>query len=324
MSALYPWPRVTVVIPTYDGATRVADAIRSVHAQHYPNLQVIVVDDGSEPPLRELVPSLPRSDVELIRLDKNMGAYAARNAALDRARGEIIAFLDDDDLWIPDSLTGRLEVLERSPTALMVHASVIDHHPNGATTLRRAEDTDLRKLLIRDCIATSTVLVRKRTLGRVGRFDGSLRRFGDWDLWIRIAQVGPIARWDAVAAHVRVRPGSLQHGDIHAIESARGVILRRYEGLQAALGVREQALAYSYGHLAGRYYKAGRRRESRKAALRSLGARFNLRGFAVLLLSLLPVSDTVRAYSMVRRIHRSVAGRSKLGRLFGVFRGSGA
>ena len=104
-------PLVSVIIPNYNGAPFIAEALETVFEQRLNNLEVIVIDDGSTDNSMEILERF-RSQIKLISTE-NFGAAAARNSGMKAARGEFIAFLDSDDLWTKDKLTRQLYMLQK-------------------------------------------------------------------------------------------------------------------------------------------------------------------------------------------------------------------
>lgn len=191
-------PTVTVVIPTYNLASLLPEAIASVRAQQWPNLEIIVVDDGSTDDTESVLGGLARDGDLLLLQQENAGAAAARNLGIAEARGEWIAFLDADDFWLPGKLTTQFEALEKRPNAAFSYTDV-------TLRLSSGEENDLQcgtagrplltQLLGGNLFATPTVVVRRDCLHEVGLFDARLRTGEDWDMWLRLA-----ARFE----HVRV------------------------------------------------------------------------------------------------------------------------
>lgn len=186
-------PRVSVVIPTYNSAATVKEAIESVLAQTYSNFEVVVIDDGST----DETPSVMRQFGARIRSfrQENQGVSAARNTGIQRSRGEYVAFLDSDDLWLPEKLAEQISWLEADPNLGLVYCdwAVV----SGEAVLQNSYLEDLPGAsgyvfdeLIQSgagFILTSGVVVRRSCLDDVGDFDKSLAIVQDCDLWLRIS-----------------------------------------------------------------------------------------------------------------------------------------
>lgn len=188
---------VSVVIPTHNRAHLIGRAIASVSGQTYGDLQILVVDDCSSDATGSVVASCGDPRVEYYRHATNLGGSAARNTGIRQARGEFVAFLDDDDEWLPDKIEKQLAVLAGNPAFGMVYCG--RHYIDDGTgrVLKSVEATAhgtlYRALLRANCIGTtSAALIRRECLDLVGGFDETLPGCQDWDLWIRIAKHYPI------------------------------------------------------------------------------------------------------------------------------------
>jgi glycosyltransferase involved in cell wall biosynthesis len=187
-------PDVTVVIPTRDRSAMLNGALRSALGQEGIRVEVLAVDDGSRDSTPDLLAGIGDPRLSVIRHDSARGVAHARNRALERARGEWIAFLDDDDLWSPRFL--RTVVGAARPLgAVLAYARTImlDGRREPVQIIPNAEPPDLlRELLRRNAIgAPCGVVLRTDVVRRVGGFDERLSLRADWDLWIRVAQEGP-------------------------------------------------------------------------------------------------------------------------------------
>ena len=191
-------PRVSVIIPTYNRAEFLHSAVQSALNQTFKDLEIIVSDDKSTDHTKEVVRSFKDERIKYICNKGNKGVSAARNTAILASKGEYIAFLDDDDEWLPDKLQRQVEVLDKSQTKICgVHSNLliinkmtgksIPYNPNT----KKFKGNLLNQLLIGDPLRTSTVLVRKRCLDEIGLFDETISYMEDRDLWIRLSK-----NWD--------------------------------------------------------------------------------------------------------------------------------
>jgi glycosyltransferase involved in cell wall biosynthesis len=191
-------PLVSVIIPAYNAAAFLGETLDSVLAQTYPNLEIIVVDDGSTDATPHLLDGY-RERIRVLR-EANAGQGAARNYGAREARGNLLAFLDNDDLWDPDKIACQVGLLARFPEALAVYC---DHRtidakgkPLAATAALahpRPSGDILRALLLGSCIVTpGLVLLRRGAFDVSGGFDEtpSMRGHEDYALWLRLATQG--------------------------------------------------------------------------------------------------------------------------------------
>lgn len=191
--------RVSVVVPCHDGLPDVLDAVDSALAQSRPALEIVLVDDGSTDGSGEAV-SRRFGDRVRVLSGRRGSAAAARNAGWRAARGEWIAFLDADDLWFPDKLATAAERLAAAPRADwffsdgafrtldgQLHASWFGLY---ADLVEPWEGSPLAELFDVNFVLTSSTVVRRAALERVGGFDESLSHAEDLDLWIKLSRQG--------------------------------------------------------------------------------------------------------------------------------------
>lgn len=225
-------PAVTVVIPTFNRASIVGRAIRSVLGQTCQDWELIVVDDGSTDGTEPVVTGLSDNRIKYLRHDRKRGGGAARNTGLRYARGDYVAFLDSDDEWLPEKLQKELEVFRNSdPTVGLVYTSKIMLDERGRVLgIRTAAksgwvyDTLLDGNFIGSC---SRVTAKKQALERVAGFDETLVSHQDWDLWLRVAKASKIAC--VPCCLVRRHMGSDQiTGSVRRIYEGRERIFQKY------------------------------------------------------------------------------------------------
>jgi len=191
-------PRVSIVIPTYNRERLIGATLDSVMAQTFQDFEVVVVDDGSTDGTAELVRAYGARVRYLYQ--PNQGQGAARNTGLRAARGELVAFLDSDDLWEPNKLALQLAALADRPDCPWIYtdAFVFD----GATGRRQFlfsrqcrphEGMVADRLLRMNFIASPTPVIRREVFDRVGMFNELTPQVEDWDMWLRIAARYPIA-----------------------------------------------------------------------------------------------------------------------------------
>jgi len=182
-------PEISVVIPTYNSAHSLPDAIGSVRAQRWPNLEILVVDDGSTDRTDRVLADLAGPDMHVIR-QQNHGPAAARNSGIAAASGEWIAFLDADDLWLPGKLERQFDAIRCTPHVGFCYSDSLVQTTDGRTEktkCRRPREATFLELLWGNMMSTATVLVRRDCFQVVGHFDPELRTGEDWDMWLRLA-----------------------------------------------------------------------------------------------------------------------------------------
>lgn len=183
---------VSVIIPVFNGSSTLAAAIESVRRQTYPDHEIIVVDDGSTDGTAEIAKAF--SDVRYIR-QENRGVGAARNRGVAEARGQYVAFLDADDLWLRKKLEIQLEILRVEPgiDAVQCSAYLVDERLRvvDARWCTPAHDSCLDYLLLRNLPSVgSSAVIRRARLEALGGFATDLVAIEDWDLVCRLARHG--------------------------------------------------------------------------------------------------------------------------------------
>ncbi|HHN67729.1 MAG TPA: glycosyltransferase family 2 protein [Thermopetrobacter sp.] len=261
-------PLVSVIIPVFNRPALVANAIRSALGQQFTDLEVIVVDDGSDPPL--VLPRGLREEARLrcLRLPRNGGAAQARNAGAREARGAWFAWLDSDDTWRPDKLRrqmARLETLtDRERVAVATGFAYVD--ATGGRDVRLPIPASDPALFFAGCwfAPGSSVILSRRLFERVGPFDERLRRLEDNDWFIRMALAG--GRLEVVRENlVTVAKG--RKAPYATVAAAGARMLRKFERQREALPPR--ALPILRGCLHYEYAAALMKRDHK--TLRGLG-----------------------------------------------------
>jgi len=234
-------PLVSVVIPACNRLSYLRAAIDSVLEQTYENWELVVADDGSAQATREYlsgIASLPR--VRVLWLEHSGIPAVVRNAAIGRATGTYVAFLDSDDLWHPRKLEYQLDLLRRRRECLWSYTAFLNVDQDGRILPEEARrrwmacDGDIFERMTRGevSIRTPTVLVSRRLLLEVGAFDESMRSAEDYDLWFRLALRSHIALHPESLVHVR------SHRENHSSDWSSAYVGqdRTFEQLQQAVG----------------------------------------------------------------------------------------
>ncbi len=246
-------PRVSVIVPAYNAAPFLRDALESVLRQTYADWEVVVVDDGSTDRTKDVVEAcIPAFDGRLRYVyQENRGCAAARNTAIAVSSGELIALLDADDIWLEKRLESGVRVLDEHPEVGLVHAQVIRIDPEGNIigkpplppekylSGRIAQHIYAR----RAHLLVPTVLFRRCCVDAAGNFDESFRATEDRDLWFRIARSFDVAYLNEVVAHYRVLPDSLSRDWERSRISQIQLLEKHFRAGQASLRDYRQGLA---------------------------------------------------------------------------------
>jgi glycosyltransferase involved in cell wall biosynthesis len=194
-----PTLAVSVVIPTHNRAGMVGEAIESVLNQDFPDYEVIVVDDGSTDDTPDILCSFG-GRIEVIR-QENRGVSAARNRGIHCASGELIAFLDSDDLWLPGKLAAQVEFFQHHPDAVICQTEEIwvrnGRRVNPGFRHKKRSGMIFEPSLALCLVSPSAVMIRRKLFDTVGVFDESLPACEDYDLWLRIGLHHPVHLIDA-------------------------------------------------------------------------------------------------------------------------------
>jgi glycosyltransferase involved in cell wall biosynthesis len=264
-------PRVSVVIPTYNSAALVVEAVESVLAQTRPAAEVIAVDDGSTDDTPERLARFG-PPVRVVR-QPNGGVSAARNRGLSEATGELIAFLDADDVWHPNKLRRQVEVLAGRPDLGLLGALTVPWPGGFPTTLPdgRVADVRLDDLVVRNTFVTSTIVIRRDVVQAVGEFDSTLHGPEDYDYWLRAVTLAPGANLLVPLTGYRDVGGSLSK-QAHRMEDGMRRILGKLERagvFRGRAGLRRKAWAYFHYSCAYMHGAAGHRTAALRNAVRS-------------------------------------------------------
>jgi glycosyltransferase involved in cell wall biosynthesis len=255
-------PRFSVILPTRNRVGKLARAIRSVEQQSVRDFELIVVDDGSGDGrddgtgaylerVRQKHTFQAISNFRVLRTTGGEGAGRARNLALESARGELIAFLDDDDLWLPDHLQQQGHRLDKNPQAgacaaahIEFDASGTEHQPDLEPLLQHAEP--LLYLLTESYVHSMSVLTARRSaFDRIGLLDTQLQVCHDFDWCIRLVRFGlAMLPPEGLPTVRREIPGGLVTRLEDWYREEMEVLQRTFEQVPRLLEHRRQVLAY--------------------------------------------------------------------------------
>ncbi|MEM6503787.1 MAG: glycosyltransferase [Cyanobacteria bacterium P01_C01_bin.89] len=249
-------PLVSVIIPVRNGATTIGETLASLLCQTFENFEVLVMDDGSTDATGDIVTHLAAADSRgRIRWESSQseipskahfrsqprGVSATRNQGLAIAQGEFISFLDADDLWLPEKLADQVAALTQHSNAVMVYSwteLMDDHGQRLGQVINAPFDGWIREhLLVTDFISSgSNVLIRRSPLEKCQGFDATLSHSEDWDLWLRLAAVGPVALVPKVQILYRQRPTSASINVLAHETASRTIVERELQRDSLTLG----------------------------------------------------------------------------------------
>ncbi len=213
-------PKVSVILPAYNGEKFIAAAIDSALNQTYKDFEIIVVNDGSTDRTAEIL-SKYGGKIRVIS-QANGGIAKARNVAIDNSKGEYLAFLDQDDIWLEDKLEKQMEVFDKDKEVGLVYSDTFVM-TDGNVELK---SFDLKKpyrgmvieeLLMNSFISTSSVVTKKECFDRVGMFDNSLSPCLDYDRWLYIATLYKVDYVDKPLVKFRDHISTFRKNEIFTI-----------------------------------------------------------------------------------------------------------
>lgn len=242
-------PAVSIVMPTFNTALYISEALDSVFAQTFTDYEVIVVNDGS-PDTDELEQVLEPYLKRIIYLkQENRGPGGARNTAILKARGEYVALLDSDDMWYPDYLAQQMRALRENPALDLIYtdALLIGNSPLAGRTFTDINPSNgkvtFESLLRWDCmVITSCTVARKQALIDAGLFDERFFYGEDFDLWLRVAyRGGQLDYQKQVLAQHRLHPVSLCANGVRRINGEIEIYEKWLRGSSLSPPMREVA-----------------------------------------------------------------------------------
>ncbi|MGH8687210.1 MAG: glycosyltransferase family 2 protein [Burkholderiales bacterium] len=224
-------PAVSVLMPVYNGAEHLGEAIASIRAQSFEDFELLVVDDGSTDASPEMLRACPDPRLRVLRNDRNLGLIASLNRGLEEARGEYVARMDADDTALPRRLERQRELLVGSPRIGLCGTwfRMLDGAAAGVVrSLVRPEDL-AAKLFYESPLAHPSVMFRRTFFANHGlRYDAEFPHAEDFELWTRVAQVTKLANVPEVLLLYRQHGGqvSARHERVQA-ESVKKIVLRQ-------------------------------------------------------------------------------------------------
>jgi len=245
---------VSVNIPVYNGRDYLAETINSVLSQTFVDFEVIIVDDGSSDNPGEIIKNFKDSRIKYF-YQNNQGIGAARNAALKNSHGDFIAFLDQDDLWLPEKLEKQMLLFRRNPGLGLVFCDTKFFNKQGEicrlySKLKPPRGLIFRDLLRRNFLSLETVLINRKALDEVGIFKPHMMMVEEYDLFLRITHRFPADYVDEPLAAYRIHEKNYSWGkETLSLSEEREVLIyfkSNYPGFeiefQKEIAVKERSL----------------------------------------------------------------------------------
>ena len=234
MNNLMQEVKVSVVIPSYNGEKFICQTIDSVFAQTFKDFEVLVIDDGSTDKTKEVLSKYGDSIRYLYK--QNGGVSSARNYGIEQAKGKYIAFLDADDLWMPEKLEKQVSLLEKNEKVglCFVATEKIDENLQSVGYIEAKAYKDYCETLLLNLNivsgSCSSAVVRREVALKTNGFDSQFSTYADWEYWLRLSLLTEFAPIPEYLVKYRVVAGSMSSNPYSSKRDALGV-LRKFFAL---------------------------------------------------------------------------------------------
>lgn len=243
---------VSVVIATYNMAQYLPLAVQSVLNQTFPNLEINVVDDGSTDNTREVIEQFSSDPRVHYHYQRNTGQAAAKNKGIQESKGDFIAFLDADDIWMPQKLEKQLPLFGASKNVGVVYSTITYINEKGEilTTPKvncyRGRITG--RLLVENFVSFNTSIVRRECFESFGLFDESLPMGIDYDLWLRMSTKYEFDYVEEPTIYYRIWPGQMSKNYVKRYECGIKIMERVFKQHPGIVdkGIVKEAWAHTY------------------------------------------------------------------------------
>lgn len=233
-------PRVSIILPTFNRSKEIGLSIESVLSQTYGDFELIVIDDASEDDTESVVKGFDDPRVKYVRLPVNVGGGGARNAGIKESSGGLIAFQDSDDVWHREKLSCQLEVVDSSPERCGLWYTAFSRRYDARKEkiirppkMVRGCFTVRERLLRGNFIGMPTVVIKRDLLVNSGGFHPSLRRFQDWELFLRLSMFSDFMFIDDVTVDTFFSHNSVTHDQYERSRSLIYIFVSNYRDIKA-------------------------------------------------------------------------------------------
>jgi glycosyltransferase involved in cell wall biosynthesis len=300
--------KVSVIIPTYNRQLLLKSAIKSVLNQKFQDFEIIVVDDEPNVATQELVNSFADKRLRYVRHSHNKGEAASRNTGIVNARCEFLAFLDDDDEWLPEKLALQVNLLEKASSNVgVVYIGLLFVNLSDRKILSHRIPTKrgdiLKDLLAGNVIGPpSTVLLRRSCLEKVGLFDENLAFFADYDFFLRIARHYHFEYVSSPLVKYHIHEGSLTN-NVRIVERGLENIKIKYSGENGLERLHKTFYSKNYHNIGTKYCIYGNIKKGRKLLIQAIKCNiFEWKSFLNILLSLCGYKNFVNIKKIKNKI----------------------
>ncbi|MEH1871166.1 glycosyltransferase [Nostoc sp.] len=226
-------PKISVIIPAYNSENTISHTIKSVLNQTFFDLELIIINDGSQDSTIEVIAEIKESRIKVFSYP-HAGGNVSRNRGLNLAVGEFVSFLDADDLWTPDKLNSQLKALQENITAKVAYSWTDYIDANGKFTLSgkriNLNGNVYENLLLNNFLENgSNPLICRKALIKLGGFDESLSAAQDWDMWLRLASKFDFICVPSVQILYRISVNSVSSNLVRQEKCCLQVLKRAYK-----------------------------------------------------------------------------------------------
>lgn len=230
-------PLVSVIMPSYNHAAFIKQAISSVLEQTYTHLELIITDDGSSDNSIEIIKTFTDPRIKLFIFEKNRGACLTTNHCIENAKGEYIAVINSDDVWHPDKLQLQLEVFKQKPElgAVFTFARFVNENIENFSRSERPVFFKIfelenctrgewlhRLFFVGNCLCHPSVLIKKQCYEEAGMYNNKFRQLPDYDMWIRLIKKYDIFVMNKELVYFRLLPGERNASALNVANKIRG------------------------------------------------------------------------------------------------------
>ncbi len=249
-------PKVTVIIITYNRSQLLKTAMQTVLDQTFEDFELLIIDDCSPDDTEDTVKSFHDPRVRYVKHAQNQREGGARNTGMQHAEGEYIAFLDDDDEWLPNKLQLQVDLLDARPEVGLVHNALINFYADTGEEVEVRQPVEavsgqvFDRLLQDNFVILSTIMARKTCFDAVGPFDVSIPSGLDYDMWVRISQHYEFAYIDVPLIRYRLHLANLG-SNFNLQIRGQEAFFKKYEAYTSTPGKPNSMRYFRHGLLYG-------------------------------------------------------------------------
>jgi len=256
-------PLISVIMPTYNRGGFISEAIESVLNQTWSNFELIVIDDGSTDGTRDQLEKYGSDGRFKYIYQENKGQSVARNRGLKEAEGGFVAFLDSDNIWLPDKLERQVEIVNENQDCDIFYGDCILINEEGAEISRKnmpRYSGNITKHLIKDNhVSMNTTLTRKKCFDDLGGLSGEVRVGDDYELWLRLSTKFRFKYTPGYFVKYRVMDDQISTDKYRRFDSNESVLQKFFEKYPESVAKAEKKRGWSYFYIRKARYEISER-----------------------------------------------------------------